>query len=416
MIESQTELPAQETAPAAIWARGRQVVASLQSQVKARVRGLPGTRGAQLVKNIGPLFSGPVQRILAQANFVQIFGRVGASLGDGSQINRLALHLVVFLLAVGVVSISQVSIPQIDFLLPTPTPAPELGTHTVTTQTSYRGGNRVISNSSTLFQAPVPHTTIPDRNRMEIITYTVQANDNVWAIAQGFGLKPETILWANPDLEKSPDLLHVGQVLTILPVDGVYHTVQQGDTVEKLAKTYQTTVDKITSFALNGLTQPYLLLPGQKLVIPDGRKQIVVPQQNYYPMTIVGNAPKDALKGSGRFAWPTQGYLSQRYWSGHPAIDIASRTGTPIVAADDGYVLMAGRDTFGYGNQVVIDHGNGYKTRYAHLQTILVKAGDSVKKNQKIGTMGCTGRCTGPHLHFEVIYDGVRRNPLSFLP
>jgi murein DD-endopeptidase MepM/ murein hydrolase activator NlpD len=133
-------------------------------------------------------------------------------------------------------------------------------------------------------------------------------------------------------------------------------------------------------------------------------------------MTRVGSAPAGAPKGSGRFAWPTQGLLSQRFWSGHLGIDIASRTGVPVLAADDGYVVMAGRDTWGYGNQIVIDHGNGYLTRYAHLQTILIKAGQSVKKQQKIGTMGTTGRSTGPHLHFEVIQGGVRRNPLGFLP
>jgi murein DD-endopeptidase MepM/ murein hydrolase activator NlpD len=88
----------------------------------------------------------------------------------------------------------------------------------------------------------------------------------------------------------------------------------------------------------------------------------------------------------------------------------------PILAADAGYVVMAGRDTWGYGNQVVIDHGNGYWTRYAHLDRILVTAGEIVKKNQKIGTMGNTGRSTGPHLHFEVILNRTQRNPMSYLP
>jgi murein DD-endopeptidase MepM/ murein hydrolase activator NlpD len=149
-------------------------------------------------------------------------------------------------------------------------------------------------------------------------------------------------------------------------------------------------------------------------VIPGGRKKIV--PSNYYPMTRVGRPPKDAAKGSGRFAWPARGWLTQRFWSGHQAVDIGNRTGTPILAADAGYVVMAGRDTWGYGNQVLIDHGNGYLTRYAHLNAILVKAGQSVEKNQKIGTMGSTGRSTGPHLHFEVIQGSVRRNPLGFLP
>jgi murein DD-endopeptidase MepM/ murein hydrolase activator NlpD len=340
---------------------------------------------------------------------------VRAGIGDGPLLSRFALHLVVVFLAVGVVAISQVSIPEIDFRLPTPTPAPDLGDHTVVSPPTSRGNNgRYVSNQTALFQAPVPHTTIAERDRMAVITYTVQPNDNVWAIAQGLELQAETVLWANPAVEKSPDLLRVGQVLVIPPVDGVYYTVQSGDTVQKLAKTYKTTVEAITGFEFNGMEEPYLLTPGQKIMIPGGRKAI--PRPNYYPMTRVGSAPAGAAKGSGRFAWPTQGMLSQRFWSGHLGIDIANRTGVPVVAADAGYVVMAGRDTWGYGNQVVIDHGNGYLTRYAHLQTILVKAGQSVSKQQKIGTMGSTGRSTGPHLHFEVIHGGVRRNPLGFLP
>jgi murein DD-endopeptidase MepM/ murein hydrolase activator NlpD len=342
----------------------------------------------------------------------QLIRWIGAGIGDGSLVNRYALHLVILLLAVGVVTVSQVTIPEVDLLLPTPTPAPDLGTHSVTAPPTNRGVNRLISNGATLFPNVVPHTTISERERLEVITYTVQPNDNIWGIAQGFGLKAETVLWANPSVEKSPDLLSVGQQLIIPPIDGIYYTVQAGDTAEKLAKTYQTSLDKIVSF--NGLEEPYTLVAGQKVMLPDGRRKVVPP--NYYPMTVVGKAPKGAPTGSGRFAWPTQGLLSQQYWSGHLGIDIANQRGVPIRAADAGYVVMAGRDTWGYGNQVLIDHGNGYVSRYAHLTTILVKAGDSVEKNQKIGTMGSTGRSTGPHLHFEIIYQGVRRNPQGFLP
>jgi murein DD-endopeptidase MepM/ murein hydrolase activator NlpD len=197
-------------------------------------------------------------------------------------------------------------------------------------------------------------------------------------------------------------------------VDGIYYSVKAGDTLDKLAKTYQTSVDRIVAFEPNALEEPYALTPGQMIMLVDGRKKVV--PSNYYPMTRVGRAPAGAPTGSGRFAWPTQGILSQRFWSGHLGIDIANRTGIPVRAADDGYVVMAGRDTWGYGNQVVIDHGNGYWTRYAHLNKIGVKAGDVVKKQQQIGTMGSTGRSTGPHLHFEVIQGGVRRNPQGFLP
>ena len=409
MIESQAELPAQEHGPATIWAKGRRMVAFTGKRLRDWGPILPGARAAKHLGDIGSLKSNRVRGW-------RPFQWIKAGIGDGSLLNRYALHLVVVLLAVAVVTVSQVTLPKVDIQLAPPTPAPELGTHSVSvsTQPTNRGVNRLVGNGGSLFAAPVMHTIVSERDRMEVITYTVQRNDNIWAIAQGFGLKAETVLWANPKVEKSPDLLSVGQELVIPPVDGIYYTVQQGDTVDKLAKTYQTSVEKIVTFEFNALQEPYTLVPGQQIMLPDGRKKVV--PSNYYPMTRVGRAPAGAPTGSGRFAWPTQGILTQRYWSGHLGIDVANRTGVPIRAADDGYVVLSGRDTWGYGNQVVIDHGNGYLTRYAHLHRVDVKAGQSVKKNQQIGTMGNTGRSTGPHLHFEIIYNRVRRNPLGFLP
>ncbi|MGD8624280.1 MAG: M23 family metallopeptidase [Anaerolineae bacterium] len=367
-----------------------------------------------MLRDIGSLTSDKTRRLQFQDTLARAFAWARTGIRDGSLLNRYALHLVVVFLALGVVTLTQVALPQVDFSLPTPTPAPDLGIRSVTAPTTNRSVNRTASNNSPLLPVPVPHTIIPERDRMQIVTYTVQSGDNIWSIAQGFGLNPETVLWANPKIEKSPDLLSVGQSLVIPPVDGIWYTVQRGDTVEKLAKTYQTSAEKITAFEMNGLTEPYGLAAGQQIMIPDGRKKVV--PSNYYPMTYVGRAPAGAPKGTGRFAWPTQGVLTQRYWSGHLGIDIANRTGTPIRAADAGYVVLAGRDTWGYGNQVLINHGNGYLTRYAHLNTVRVKAGDKVDKNQVIGTMGNTGRSTGPHLHFEIIYSNTRRNPLGFLP
>jgi murein DD-endopeptidase MepM/ murein hydrolase activator NlpD len=421
MIESQTEFPAQERGPAAIWAKGRGISAALADRLREQAQALPGTRGAQYLRDLGSLVGDKAEQFQIRAHLSRVFQWISAGAGDGSLLNRYALHLVIVFLAIGVVAVSQVTIPEVDLVLPeaalaeTETEQPIIDTAgSAPVETNNRGVNRLVSSEAVLFPVPVLHTTVSERDRMAFITYTVQANDNIWAIAQGFGLKAETVLWANPKVEKAPDLLSVGQRLVIPPVDGIYYTVARGDTVEKLAKTYKTTVEKIIGFEANELEEPYTLAQGQQIMLPDGRKQVV--PSNYYPMTRVGSAPKNAPKGSGRFAWPTQGLLTQRYWSGHLGIDIANRTGVPVRAADDGYVVMAGRDTWGYGNQVLIDHGNGYMTRYAHLQHIGVKAGDSVQRNQQIGTMGNTGRSTGPHLHFEIIYSQQRRNPLGFLP
>jgi murein DD-endopeptidase MepM/ murein hydrolase activator NlpD len=150
-------------------------------------------------------------------------------------------------------------------------------------------------------------------------------------------------------------------------------------------------------------------------MLPDGRKEEVVPGRRY-PTTMVDPITMDAPKGSGRFSWPATGVLSQAFWAGHSGIDIRDRTGTVVRAADAGTVRVAGRDTWGYGLQVLIDHGNGYSTVYAHLDAILIRAGDPVTKGQQIGTMGATGRTTGPHLHFEIWEDGVPQDPMVYLP
>jgi murein DD-endopeptidase MepM/ murein hydrolase activator NlpD len=416
MIESQTKLPAQQGRVGTIWTRSFQAARRFSAEVGSQVRALPGSPSAKrLLRDARSFAVKPAHIAQLRAFFSRFLSWARTGLGDGPLINRFALHLVVVLLAIGVVGISQINLPQVDFLLPTPTPAPDLGEHAVTAPLSNRGGPRFVNTSSALFQVPVPHTIVAERDRMEVITYTVQPNDNVWFIAQGFGLKAETVLWANPAVEKAPDLLSVGQKLFIPPVDGIYYTVKKGDTVQKLAKDYKTTVEKIVGFKANDLQEPYTLTAGQKVMLPDGQKKMPA-LTNLYPMTYVGSAPKGAPKGSGRFAWPTSGTLTQAFWSGHSGIDIANRRGTAIRAADAGYVVLAGVDTWGYGNQIVIDHGNGFKTRYAHLSRIDVKAGQTVKKNQVIGLMGSTGHSTGPHLHFEIIRNGVVRNPQGYLP
>jgi murein DD-endopeptidase MepM/ murein hydrolase activator NlpD len=418
MIESHTKLPPQESGPTTVGERARAYMGAVARGVQEKLGALPTDQVAETLQQSGNFVGQVLEETQLRGYLTRGFGWVKSGIGDGSLLNRFALHLVVVLLALGVVSVAKVSLPELTLFLPTPTPAPVLGEHSVApvqVTTNRGGGSRFVSNSASLFQAPVPHTTIAERDRMAVITYTVQPNDNVWAIAQGFGLKAETVLWANAAVEQKPDLLRVGQKLIIPPVDGIYYTVQSGDTVESLAKKYKTSVEKIVGFELNELQEPYALMPGQKVMLVDGSKPLPKPA-NYYPMTRVGSAPSGAAKGSGTFAWPTRGLLTQRFWSGHSGIDIANSRGTPIYAADGGYVVAAGRDTWGYGNQVVIDHGNGFKTRYAHLERILVKAGQSVSKNDKIATMGNTGRSTGPHLHFEVIRNDVFRNPQPFLP
>ena len=305
--------------------------------------------------------------------------------------------------------------PEFLPLYPIPTDVPQVGRRPQRPRLlTSRGGARPAAAPAafTLIRNAVPHTTIPERPRLEVITYTVQPGDTLLGIAQKFKLDADTIMWASGRLEDHPDLLRVGQVLTILPVDGIYHTVQEGETLESIAKKYKVDVEAITQCEYNDLKEPYKLTPGQKLIVPGGKKP-------YKPRVVhiyTGKVPAGAAKGTGVFGWPTSGVITQKFWARHKAIDIGAPTGTPVVAADSGYVAVAGWSNVGYGKYIVIDHGNGFQTLYAHLSAIFVKVGQSVGKGERIGSVGSTGHSTGPHLHFEIRYKGVQRNPFGYLP
>ena len=273
------------------------------------------------------------------------------------------------------------------------------------------GGPSYIG-SGVLEREARPETIIPDRPRLRVITYTVQLGDTVFGIARRYGISVQTILWANERLQGNPDLLRVGEDLVILPVSGVYHTVVKGDTIGKIARRYKVTPDAIVAFEPNHLDpEAPTIVPGQKLIIPGGKKP-PRPQIVHIPDIRI---PKDASHGTGRFIWPTSGRITQRFWSGHRAIDIGAPVGTPVVASDSGYVIFAGWNNQGYGKLVIIDHGNGYRTYYAHLSSILVRKGESVAQGRRIGSVGSTGHSTGPHLHFEIRYHNIHKNPLLLL-
>jgi len=265
-------------------------------------------------------------------------------------------------------------------------------------------------NPDFLTRGVAPLTIIPERGRQDIVVYIVQRGDNVWKIAQSFGLRAETVLWSNPELETWPDYITVGQELFILPMDGAYHEVKADDTLQGIADRYSVDVSVIIECEYNYLEEPYQLQVGQRLVVPGGTRPLVA---RYVQAT--APPPTNAPQGSGNFMWPVSGYVTQGYWLGHQATDIGAPTGTPIYASDTGYVPATGWMS-GYGNYVVVNHGNGFETLYAHLSQIRVIAGQGVQRGQVIGLVGCTGRCTGPHLHFEIRQGGVKRNPFGFLP
>jgi murein DD-endopeptidase MepM/ murein hydrolase activator NlpD len=257
----------------------------------------------------------------------------------------------------------------------------------------------------------VPHTTIPRRYRVDPITYTVASGDNVSTIAEQFGISVATVMWNNGDLDINPDYLGLGDVLIILPVSGVYHTVVEGDTLESIAEQYKAKAEDIALYEGNYLTEPYTITVGQKLIVPGGSK----PYRVRHVVAWSGEIPAGAKRGTGTFGWPMSGWVSQGFHEFHQAVDVAGPKGTPIKASDSGYVAVVGRSDTGYGRYVLIDHGNGFQTLYAHFSVILVEVGQSVGKGQTIGLCGSTGKSTGPHVHFEIKLNGVRRNPLIYL-
>lgn len=273
-------------------------------------------------------------------------------------------------------------------------------------------------------------TSIEARARVDVLRYTVQSGDTLFGIAERFGIKPETVLWGNFEtLNDDPHLLRPGQELNILPVNGTYYQWQEGDQLSKVADSFGVDARDVVEWPGNHLdfSNPSPE-PGDWLVVPGGRR----PFRQWFVPTIargragVGSAygpgacsgSLTGAVGTGGFIWPTANhYVSGNdYWSGHLAIDIAAGAGAPVWAADSGVVVFAGWSTVGYGNMVMIDHGNGWQTLYAHLSQVNVSCGQSVGQGQLIGLAGSTGNSTGPHLHFETRFQGGFVNPWFVLP
>lgn len=258
-------------------------------------------------------------------------------------------------------------------------------------------------------------TWVSELPKGEITEYRVKEGDTVSSIAVKFGVSIDTVVWEN-DL-KSVDAIKPKQILRILPETGIRHEVKRGETVYSLAKKYQASAQAIIDYPFNAFVddESFLLLAGQELFVPEGimPKQIVIDTSRYVAQSV---APIPGVQGEGTFMWPTTGKISQRFYWYHPGVDIAASNSPDILASQGGTVITDGWGG-GYGNMVVIDHGNGYRTLYGHMKagTVVVKAGDRVSQGQKIGIMGSTGRSTGPHLHFEVTGPQGKVNPLTVL-
>lgn len=257
-------------------------------------------------------------------------------------------------------------------------------------------------------------TLVSEKVRDSVKEYKVEDGDTVASIAKKFGIDTDTLKWQN---NLSGDKIKVGQTLEILPVTGIAHKVQKGDTVYSIAKKYDSSAQSVVDFPFNTFSndETFELAIGQVVIVPEGVKPLeAVTSPRIRQIT----PDAGSVVASGNFVWPTNGTISQNYAWYHTGLDIANRASPNVLAADSGSVIYAGCLGYGYGCHVIIDHNNGFKTLYAHLQKIYVSSASGsnrIGKGQPVGQMGSTGRSTGTHLHFEVIRNGVKLNPLTVL-
>jgi hypothetical protein len=381
----------------------------------------------------------PPQGPDSRANFVARWVETLTNIGLGETLLRIGTTAVFIVLVLAVVWLlrtfysDRIMGSQPDAALaagPTPTPAVSLGT-LPQPPLDYPAGIRREANL---------HTVIPDRPRQEILIYEVQPGDTVIGISEKFGLDPTTILWGNYyTLRDDPHNLRPGQKLNILPVNGTYYEWQPGDGLNGVAEFFGVTPEDIINFPANDLTLETVgnfsdpnIKAGTWLIVPGGERQFIswsapigVTRTNPGIARVLGAGAcgkiTDGAVGYGSFIWPA----NQHFLSGfdynpsanHRGIDIAGSTGDPVYATDAGVIVYSGWNDYGYGYMVMVDHGNGWQSLYAHLSSIAVVCGESVGQGAVIGSIGNTGNSSGSHLHFELMNTSAGKvNPWDFLP
>jgi murein DD-endopeptidase MepM/ murein hydrolase activator NlpD len=270
-----------------------------------------------------------------------------------------------------------------------------------------------LTRDAVLAAANTPETIIPQgRPRSEVIKYTVKGSDTLSNIASAYNVSADSIKWANNLTDA--DSIKPGDTLAIPPVTGVLYVVKEGDSFASIAQKYEADPQTIVDYPFNYIDDSLTLRVGQTLVVPGGKVPPPKPVTRAY-----ASQPIYYAGGSGILGWPVTGIISQYPSWFHPAVDIAAPYGSPVYATADGIVTMAGWGNNGFGNQIHEDTTNGFTIIYAHLSAIYVSSQpgkNTVTRGQEIGAVGCSGRCTGPHLHFQVMRGSQPINPLSLLP
>jgi murein DD-endopeptidase MepM/ murein hydrolase activator NlpD len=279
---------------------------------------------------------------------------------------------------------------------------------------SWQNSLAILTSDESALEAPdISDISLIQTKRTETINYVVEAGDILGTIAEKFELNITSLLWANNLSFYST--IRPGQTIKIPPVDGLVYKIKKGDTLEKIAKTYQSDINDIVEF--NQLTSLHDIIAGQDIMVPGGIKpSTYVPTKR--PIASVFTAPtsQPSTDSGSKLLWPTNSRrITQYYKWRHSGLDIGNKTGQPIYASESGKVTTAGWNRGGYGYYVIINHGNGLVTLYAHATKLYVKRGDTVSRGDIIAGIGSTGWSTGPHIHYEVRVNGVRKNPLDYI-
>tara|TARA_B100001964_G_C14190366_1_gene580758 strand:+ start:340 stop:1356 length:1017 start_codon:yes stop_codon:yes gene_type:complete len=261
---------------------------------------------------------------------------------------------------------------------------------------------RFTEVNSAKFNVPIKKPTLA------IETHLVKKDENLWKIAQNSGLDAFTLLSVNK--LRNGNLIRPGQSIKVPNQRGILHKVVKDESLEEIAIRYQVSLEKIIES--NGMLDPDTIYAGTELFIPDAkinesfRKRLIPPP--YKPKFV---KPTSGRLTSG-FGYRIHPILKKRRM--HKGIDIVARYGSNVKAATGGIITYSGQ-MGSYGNLVVIDHQNGFETRYAHNSRLKVKKGEKVRQGQTIALVGNTGRSNGTHLHFEIWKNGEAIDPAHYL-
>jgi len=296
--------------------------------------------------------------------------------------------------------------------------------------------NPMLASSISVMRLAQVHTILPPKPRAVVIEYTIQTGDTLFGIAERYGLKPESLMLSNRHiLGDNPHNLYPGVTILIPPYDGAIYQWHTGDGLNGVSKYYHVTPEDIINFQPNHLNPDTLgdysmpnIAEGTLLFIPNGYAEYTDWLDQYTRdkpavSSVTGSACgviTSGYIGSGTYVWPTsETWISGYDYSpatNHRGIDIAGQLGNPVYAVDAGVVVYSNWNNNGYGNLIVIDHGNGWQSVYAHLDTYLKYCGENVNQGEQIGTLGSTGNSSGPHLHFELRNEEFGAvNPWDFL-